>query len=157
MTRGKKTLPTQGNLTDEKNRGNIRLSGDDQMLSIQNPIEQRNTGKGNPNAMEHFGRPLNNRQQRLDDALPGYDSRIVVKKRDVNLRDLAALTAKTNAEYSLFTRKGDRMIVRGNETRVNITPEIAHDMTTHGWRWSGHTHPGIDVNVTTPSPGDYAV
>ena len=27
------------------------------MVSVHSPIEQRNTGKGNPNAIEHFERP----------------------------------------------------------------------------------------------------
>ena len=49
-------------LTDEANGGIIKVQVDERMVGIHSPIEQRNTGKGNPNAMEHFGRPFNNRQ-----------------------------------------------------------------------------------------------
>lgn len=49
-------------LTDGANGGIIKAQGDERMVGIHSPIEQRNTGKGNPNAMEHFGRPFNNRQ-----------------------------------------------------------------------------------------------
>lgn len=131
------------------------LSGN--MATIRQPIEQRNTGKGNPSAVLHFDRPLNNRQAKLLAQLPEYDSRAVVRKRDVNMHDLAALTAQTGVEYAMFTRKGERLIVRGNERMTNITPEIAAQMAADGWRWSGHTHPGIDYLSTQASDGDYAV
>lgn len=127
------------------------------MDAVHSPIEQRSTGKGNPNAMLHFNRPLNNRQQRLMEKLPSFDSRTTVRRNEVSLRDLSAMTAKTGDEYALFTRRGKRMIVRGNDHMTNIGIEEARQMAAAGWRWSGHTHPGTDVNVTTASPGDYAV
>ena len=91
------------------------------------------------------------------DKLPGFDSRTVVGKKDVTLRDLAALTAKTGDEYALFTRKNQRMIVRGNESMTNITVEMARKMASEGWKWSGHTHPGTDYFCLFPSEGDKAV
>lgn len=124
---------------------------------VRSPIEQRNTGKGNPNAMTHFDRPLNSRQQRLLDRLAGFDSRATVTKKEVNLRDLAAMTAKTGDEYALFTRRGERMVVRGNASMTNIDIETAAEMAADGWRWSGHTHPGTGQNVKTASPGDVEV
>ena len=127
------------------------------MTGIHRPIEQRNTGKGNPGAMLHFDRPLNRRQQRIADALKDYNSKVILRKRDVNLKDIAALTAKTNVEYALFTRKGERMVIRGGADHVYITPETAHSMAADGWRWSGHTHPGTDPNVKIASPGDVEV
>lgn len=125
--------------------------------SIESPIEQRHTGKGNPNAILHFDVELNNRQQSVLDALPGFNSRIVVKKDSVNMADLSALTAKTGDEFALFTKSGERMVVRGNQFMVEITPEEAHAMGKEGYVWSGHTHPGVDFNVLQPSAGDYAI
>lgn len=125
--------------------------------TIEVPIEQRNTGKGNPNAMLHFSRPLNKRQEKLLEALTAFDSRTVVKKRDVNLKDLSALTAETGVEYAMFTRKGERLVIRGNELMTNINEEMAVQLAEEGYKWSGHTHPGIDPNTITPSPGDYAI
>ena len=146
--------PAEKPLTDEIGSGKIAMRGDKRMDVVQSPIEQRNTGKGNPNAMTHFDRPLNNRQQRLMDQLPSYDSRTTVRKQDVNLRDISALTAKTGDEFALFTRKGERMIVRGNAYMTNINREIAERMASEGWRWSGHTHPGTDYFCLIPSDGD---
>ena len=105
----------------------------------------------------HFDRPLNRRQTAILDALPEFDSRTTVKKRDVNMRDLAALTAQTGCEYAMFTRKGERLIVRGNGYMTNIDAETARKMAADGWRWSGHTHPGTDVNVRIASPGDVEI
>ncbi len=144
-------------LTGGGGSGTIAMRGGDRMDVVQRPIEQRNTGKGNPNAMTHFDRPLNNRQQRLMDQLPEFDSRTTVRKQNVNLRDISALTAKTGDEFALFTRRGERMVVRGNGHLTNIDTEAARQMAADGWRWSGHTHPGSGINAKMPSPGDYAV
>ena len=38
--------------------------------TIDNPIEQQHTGKGNPNAILMFGIDLNNRQKALPEPLP---------------------------------------------------------------------------------------
>lgn len=127
------------------------------MAQIGSPIEQRNTGKGNPNAILHFERPLNNRQLGLFAQLAEFDSRVTVNKRDVNMRDLAALTAVTGSEFAMFTRKGKRLIIRGNDYMTNIDPETAKRMCEEGWRWSGHTHPGTDYLSTQPSDGDYRI
>ena len=127
------------------------------MTGIQSPIEKRNTGKGNPSAMMHYDRPLNRRQQTLLDGLPGFDSRVVVGKRDVALRDLSALTAQTGDEFAMFTRKGQRVVVRGNAVMTNITVDMARILSAQGWRWSGHTHPGTDQFCLFPSDGDRAI
>ena len=136
--------------------GTIKVRGDT-VAAIRSPIEQRNTGKGNPGAVLHLGRPLNNRQQRLLDGLPEYDSRITVRKRDVSMRDLASLTAETGVEYAMFTRKNERLVIRGSEYMTNITQEAAQQMAKEGWRWSGHTHPGSDDLCLLPSDGDKVI
>lgn len=125
--------------------------------SIERPIEQRHTGKGKPNAILHFDVELNNRQKQILESLPMFDSRAIVPKSDINMIDLAALTAKTGDEFALFTKSGERMIVRGNRFMVAITPEEAHMLGEAGYSWSGHTHPGIDINSLQPSSGDYAI
>lgn len=124
---------------------------------INVPIEQRNTAKGNPNAILQYGRPLNNRQQRLLERLPSFNSHVIVRKREVSMCDLAALTAETGVEYAMFTRKGERLIVRGNEVMTNIDAATACAMAEAGWRWSGHTHPGVDELCLVSSNGDLAI
>ena len=124
------------------------------IFSMDSPVEQRHTGKGNPNAVLLFDIDLNNRQQKLLGKLPEYDSRVVVPKKSVNMRDLAALTAKTGDEFAMFTKGKERLVIRGNAYMVNIGIEEAMRFAGEGYRWSGHTHPGIDINVLMPSDGD---
>jgi hypothetical protein len=106
------------------------------------PIENRFTGVGSPGAVARHGRPLNNRQRRLLDKLPGYDSRVTVKKGDVSMMDLAALTAKENVEFAMFTRGSERLIVRGDRDSVKINRFDAARLSARGYKWSGHTHIG---------------
>ena len=122
--------------------------------NIDSPIEQRNTAKGNPNAIIQFNRPLNNRQQKLLDKLPEYDSNIIVNKKNVNMKDLSALTAVTGDEFALFTKGKKRLVIRGNTRGVNVDIMKANELSKNGFKWSGHTHPGIDKNATMPSTGD---
>jgi len=125
--------------------------------NIENPMEQRNTGKGNPNAILHFDRPLNNRQQKLLDMLSGYDSRAIINKRDINMTDLSALTAATGDEFAMFTKGSERLIIRGNKSHVNVDEELAAKLNGQGYKWSGHTHPGNGTNVKLPSYGDVMI
>jgi hypothetical protein len=133
---------------------NSRKSGIIKDSKISSPIEQRNTANGKPNAILHYDVPLNNRQQNLLDLIPEYDSQTVIKKSKVNMKDLSALTAKTGVEFAMFTKSNERLVVRGNEKSVNIDIEKAKKLAEQGYKWSGHTHPGVDSFVLLPSDGD---
>ena len=133
----------------------MRSGSDGVAISNMNsPIEQKHTGKGNPNAVLTFGRPLNNRQQKLLDALPEFNSRVIVPKSSVNMADLAALTAVTGDEFAMFTKENERLIIRGNYFMVDIGIKEATELNSQGYKWSGHTHPGVDRNVLAASEGD---
>lgn len=124
---------------------------------IENPIEQRNTGKGKPNAILHYGVELNNRQNKILELLPDYDSRATVHRDAVSMADLSALTARTGDEFALFTKGNERLIIRGNSFKVNIDTEQAEELAKKGYKWSGHTHPGVEINCMVASPGDYII
>lgn len=125
--------------------------------AIELPIEQQHTGKGNPNAILMFGTDLNNRQKKLLNLLPEFDSRITVPKKLVHMADLSALTAQTGHEFAMFTKGSERLIIRGNACSVNITVEDAKKLAKSGYKWSGHTHPGAEFNCLIASSGDKAV
>jgi len=124
---------------------------------IDSPIDQRDTGKGNPNAILHFDRPLNNRQQKLLDMLEGYDSKTTINKKDVSMKDLSALTAVTGDEFAMFTKGQERLIIRGSPKHVNVNIKYAKELSEQGYKWSGHTHPGNGANVKLPSDGDILI
>jgi hypothetical protein len=111
-------------------------------------IENRFTGVGRPDDIARHNKPLNNRQQRLLDKLPRFDSRTTVKKSDVSMIDLAALTAKENAEFAMFTRGPERLVIRGDMWHVNIGTSEAAELNTRGYKWSGHTHIGSNLVVS---------
>lgn len=122
--------------------------------SIDSPIEQRNSAIGKPSAVLHYDIRLSDRQLRLLEQLPEFNSRATVKKTDVNMSDLSALTAKTGCEFALFTKGGERLIIRGDGKMVDIDMDMASQLASEGYRWSGHTHPGADANCLISSPGD---
>jgi hypothetical protein len=137
---------------------------------IKLPIKARGGAKGNPKAMVHYKNiSLNSRQQKLLDKLPKFDSRIIVKKKDVNLRDLVALTVATavidedgnvkspGIEFAMFTRGQERLIIRGNEKEVNVKTSYAKILNAEGYRWSGHTHPGFADHKALPSDDDVEI
>lgn len=75
------------------------------------------------------------------------------------MNDLAALTAKTGDEFTVFTRGGERIIVRGTSSGVNMSIDELTTLKSEGWKWSGHTHPGTSDLVLNASghPGDRMV
>jgi hypothetical protein len=109
------------------------------------PIESRFSGVGKPDDIVRHGRPLNARQQRLLDKLPRFDCRVTVRKSDVSMIDLAALTAEENVEFAMFTRGPERLIVRGDRYSVNINRFDAVRLNALGYKWSGHTHVGSNL------------
>ena len=92
-------------------------------------ISKKHTGKGNSRAILHFSVNLNNRQIRLLEKLPTYNSKCIMPKSEVRMSDLSALTALTNDEFAM-------------------------ELRLQGYRWSGHTHPGTDDLCLMPSDGD---
>ena len=144
------------NIAANKKSDIIKSSKRDMNQQIQS-IEQRNTARGKPPAVTHFGAGINTRQSNILDHLRNYDSEYLVKKKSVSMTDLAALTAETGDEFALFTCKGERLIIRGDSNSVNVTYEKALELRERGYRWSGHTHPGNDDFVLFPSAGDIEI
>lgn len=126
-------------------------------VKINSPIERRNSSKGRPQAINIFGVELNARQKRLLAQLPDYRSSVLVAKKSVNMKDLSALTAATGSEFALFTKRGKRLIVRGDMKSVDIGVEAAEELAKSGFKWSGHTHPGTDDLTRFASAGDIQV
>ena len=158
-TSGKAVWANKKALTNGDNGGIIKVQGG-MIMNINNidsPIEQRNTAKGNPNAILIFDRPLNNRQQKLLDNLSEYDSNVIVNKKSVNMKDLSALTAVTGDEFALFTKGKKRLIIRGDAHGVNIDIPKAKELVKNGFKWSGHTHPGVNSLSMQISDGDISI
>jgi hypothetical protein len=102
---------------------------------------------------------LSTRQQVLLNDLPHTGAEIIVKRSSVSMTDLAALSAATGDEFALFTKKGNRLVVRGDKGHVYIGKNRAVTLNEEGYRFSGHTHTTLHHNgmELTPSGGDYEI
>lgn len=85
---------------------------------------------------------LSVRQQGILDQLPNTLSQVILHKSQINITDLAALTAETGNEFALFTLGSRRLVLRGTEREVPLLPEEIINIRSQGYRWSGHSHPG---------------
>ena len=119
---------------------------------ISNPIEF-----GHPVDVVFGTKALSRRQQNILDKLPDYGSRAVVKKKDVSMLDLSALTAKTGNEFAMFTCERERLVIRDDIETVPIRSDDAIKLREAGYRWSGHTHVGITNADLVASKGDIEI
>ncbi len=120
-------------------------------------ISARNNAAGRPSAIYMTGAKLNKQQMRIISKLPKYDSQYIFKKAEVSMKDLSALTAETGDEFAMFTRGGERLIIRGDNKSVNVTIKKAKELKKEGYKWSGHTHPGNDFYCLQASGDDYEI
>lgn len=134
-----------------KNVNGIRIN------HIKPLIESRKHPTGIPAWIAISGDPLNARQQRILDRLSNFDDRVEFNKRDVSMKDLAALTAHENVEFAMFTKGDKRLVIRGERNSVNFRYEDAEKFAEQGYRWSGHTHPGTEYEICFPSEGDRGI
>ena len=68
--------------------------------------------------------------------------------------DLSAMTAATGDEFSMFSRSKERLVVRGDSEHIPLSLEQLRGLSSDGYRWSGHTHPGLSSTHLTVSDGD---
>jgi RHS repeat-associated protein len=100
------------------------------------------------------GAALTARQAGLLEALSESMSSITIPKSGVSLGDLAALTKATGDEFGMFTLAGRRAVYRGTATNLGLAEEQIVKHALEGWRFSGHTHPGVTSAATMASGGD---
>lgn len=117
-------------------------------------VSARNSAVGKPNFV-NAGASLSKRQTALLDSLRNDGDFVTVSKRDCSLIDISALSAHEGVEFAMLTRKGERMIFRGNDHHVNsLNGETVPQYRDAGWKWSGHTHVYGGV---IPSDGDQKI
>jgi hypothetical protein len=117
----------------------------------------RQSGVGNPGAVADGTAQLGARQNRLLSQLSGDGARIVVPKDGISIQDIAALTAKTGDEFAIFTKGNERMVLRGNADRIEISPQLLQQLKSEGWRWSAHSQPGNQIADAVASAADQRV
>ena len=123
------------------------------LKGLRSPLE-RSYRKGNPAGIELFGDSLNNKQKYILSKLQKFGDSYSFPKKYVSMRDLAALTATTGAEFAMLTKGNERLIIRGGPYETPMTDDEATEYRKQGYRLSGHTHPGITRDTLSGSKGD---
>lgn len=117
-------------------------------------VSTRNSAIGKPNLVS-AGASLSKRQTVLLNNLQNDGDSVIVSKRKCSLKDIAALSAHEGVEFALLTRKGERMVFRGNDHHVNaLNGATVQQYRDDGWKWSGHTHV---YGGLIPSDGDQKI
>ncbi len=137
-------------------RAVLRESKDalEEAIEIARP---RQSGIGNPGAIADGTAQLGARQNRLLSQLSGDGARITISKDGISIQDLAALSARTGDEFAIFTKGNERMVLRGNADRIEVSPQLLQQLKTEGWRWSAHSQPGNRIGDAVASAADQRV
>lgn len=102
---------------------------------------------------------LSKRQLSILDKLPKQGDYVFLPKNDVAMKDLLRLTNATGDEFNMFTKGGQRLIMRGitnskGQKVINVPDEQFYDDLIAGkyGKFSGHTHP--PGGTVSPGLGD---
>ncbi len=139
-----------------KEQKSVEKSGESGIIvsDKSDSVSARNPAVGKPKFV-NAGAPLSKKQSNLLNRLQNDGDLITVNKRDCGLKDIAALSAHEGVEFALLTRKGERMVFRGNDHHVNsLNGQTVPQYRDAGWKWSGHTHV---YGGTIPSDGDLKI
>lgn len=139
-----------------KEQKSVEKSGESGIIvsDKSDSVSARNPAVGKPKFV-NAGSPLSKKQSNLLNRLQNDGDLITVNKRDCGLKDIAALSAHEGVEFALLTRKGERMVFRGNDHHVNsLNGLTVPQYRDAGWKWSGHTHV---YGGTIPSDGDLKI
>lgn len=121
-------------------------------------ISARNPNYGKASSIELYGDPLSKKQKKLDEIIKKADKFYEFNKRDVNMKDLSALTSTNGIEYAMFTKGNKRIVIKGTVYGINsFGVEEAEALAREGYKWSGHTHPGHAFTTLGCSDGDIKV
>lgn len=65
------------------------------------------------------------------------------RNKEVDIKDLAALTAATGDEFALFAGKNGKIVIHGNSMKWNIPEEAWNEIKNNQMIWIAHSHPTI--------------
>lgn len=132
----------------------LTLRGRDSMVAeADQAYPQANTGAATGHTIATADEPrgpfsllpessLNARQRRLHAALQNQGDMTTVHKRAASMKDLLAIGRVTGDEYSMYTLRSERLIIRGYGNQVRASSTLANDLLAGKFgKWSGHTHP----------------
>lgn len=84
---------------------------------------------------------LNKRQRELLEQLSNPDDTVIIRKKSVSMNDLRQLTNVTGDEFNMFTKGGERLIIRGDGNVIKVSEKMFNDLINGVYgKFSGHAN-----------------
>ena len=86
---------------------------------------------------------LRHEQQKLLDLIPTTNDWVELRKKQVEINDLSALTAATGDEFALFSGANSKILIHGSGSSWNIPKDAWDQIKENKFIWEAHSHPTI--------------
>ena len=159
-----KALPFKGistflNMLQDENMDNentvlFTIKSDEFTDDTRLEIWLRQNQKTNVEQKAKRNKKLSVKQRKLLKILQKPGDYIEAAKKRIKINDLPKLAAVENVEFSLFTKRARRILVRGTYNETPIEPDLLVRLKEEGWKFSAHTHPVKHEAALKSSPND---
>ena len=89
---------------------------------------------------------LRKRQNELLQAIPNKGDWCEFRNKQVDINDLAALTAKTGDEFALFVGKNNKIVIHGGQ-KWSIPKDAWEIIQEEKYEWKAHSHPTYSTKI----------
>ena len=93
---------------------------------------------------------LRREQKKLFEQVPEVGNWTKRRKKQVSLRNLAALTASTGHEFVVFTGKTSKILVHGTSKSWHIPHDAWEIIKENQYEWTAHSHPTMTKIIVLP-------
>ncbi len=84
---------------------------------------------------------LRSNQQKILDKIPEPGTWTELRKKQIDVKDLAALTAATGHEFAIFTGNSSKILVHGTSKSWHIPHDAWDIIKENQYEWTAHSHP----------------
>ena len=93
---------------------------------------------------------LRREQKKLLEQVPEVGNWTKLRKKQVSVKDLAALTASTGHEFAVFTGKSSKILIHGTSKSWHIPHDAWEIIKSNQYEWTAHSHPTMTKITVSP-------
>lgn len=93
---------------------------------------------------------LRREQKKLLEQVPEVGDWTKLRKKQVSVKDLAALTASTGHEFAVFTGKSSKILIHGTSKSWHIPHDAWEVIKSNQYEWTAHSHPTMTKITVSP-------
>lgn len=93
---------------------------------------------------------LRREQKKLLEQVPEVGNWTKLRKKQVSVKDLAALTASTGHEFAVFTGKSSKILIHGTSKSWHIPHDAWEVIKSNQYEWTAHSHPTMTKITVSP-------